>query len=281
MPPDPAFRRCVDPAGAELPLAEAALLFARTEYPRLDVNAYLRRLDGIAAAVRERLPAAAGAVDTLRTLNRYLFKDYGLSGAGEDYYDPCNSFLNDVLDRRLGIPISLSVVYLEVAWRLGLPLEGVSFPGHFLVKLALGDGLIVLDPFFGGISLDEDDLRQRLGLLLAADAADVADSADLPELLHSADNRDILCRMLRNLKAIYHHQGDLERTLTVCNHILAAQPDSAVDLRDRGLTLEQLQCPLAALQDYRRYLAVAPRSKDRQNVEERIEKLALDLPALN
>ena len=146
----------------EMNLAEAALLIAQEEYPHLDIGAYLLLLDDLSEKVRARLSPNASPEKIIATMNYFLFEEKGFAGNEEQYYDPRNSFLNEVLDRKLGIPITLSVVYMEVGRRLGLPLEGVSFPGHFLVKLELERNVVMLDPFSGGIVLSEQDLTNRL-----------------------------------------------------------------------------------------------------------------------
>ena len=273
------FAHCAKRPEADLPLARTALLFARSEYPELDIEAYLACLDTIATDVHSQLPAKASNLDKLRALNHCLFQQRGFSGNETDYYDPRNSFLNDVLDRKLGIPITLSVVYLEVAWRLQLPLQGISFPGHFLVKLPLDDGLIVIDPFFRGITLDEDDLYERMKLLV--DLGNVHE-LDLIDLLNATDKRGILIRLLRNLKTIYLQQDDLPRALNVCNHVLSLAPNSAPERRDRGLVLEQLECPQAALQDYQSYLQFTDKQTDTETIRERMRILqAKGFPRLN
>ena len=274
-----AFIHYTNRTETDLPLARTALLFARSEYPGLDIEAYLACLDTIAADVHSQLPTKPSRLDKLRALNYCLFQQRGFSGNETDYYDPRNSFLNDVLDRKLGIPITLSVIYLEVAWRLQLPLQGISFPGHFLVKLPLDDGLIVIDPFFSGITLDEADLHERMKLLV--DQGTLND-LDLISLLNATDKRGILIRLLRNLKAIYLQHEDLPRALNVCNHILSIAPHSAPERRDRGLVLEQLECPQAALRDYQSCLQLADDNVDTEVIRERLLALrAKGLPRLN
>ena len=146
----------------EISLAEGALLIAAEEYEDLDVAEYLQRIDAMGAALRQRLREDISTSDALVALNRYIFEELGFSGNADDYYDPRNSYLNDVIERKLGIPITLSVVYIEIGRRIGLPLQGVSFPSHFLVTCALRDGTVVLDPFAGGASLGLEDLQERL-----------------------------------------------------------------------------------------------------------------------
>src|SRR4029079_14604952 len=143
----------------ETGLAEGALLIAAEEYDNLDVGDYLRRVDAMGTTLRQRPREDISTSDALVALNRYVFEELGFSGNADDYYDPRNSYLNDVIDRKLGIPITLSVVYMEVGRRVGLPLEGVSFPGHFLVRVQVRGGVLVLDPFAGGLPQSEADLR--------------------------------------------------------------------------------------------------------------------------
>ena len=254
----------------ELNLAEAALLIAVDEYPQLQVAPYLLQLDQIAAAVQDRLPEGASYLQVIRVLNQYLFEDQGFSGNMKNYSDPRNSYLNEVLDRKVGIPITLSVVYMEVGWRLGIPLEGVSFPGHFLVKFAHGDGEVVLDPFFKGISLSEKALEGRLRHLLGAD---VPARDFLPHLLAGATKKETLVRMLRNLKAIYLKHDDQLRALSCANRILAVVPSNAQELRDRGEIYERLECPRAAVADFARYLELTPEAEDAEDVHRRLVDL--------
>ena len=150
-------------------LAEAVLLLSQKDYPALDIPYYLRRLDALAAHARAHLPASAGELERVAVLNRILFDEEGFRGNAEDYYDPRNSYLNEVLDRKCGIPISLSIIYLAVGQRLGLSLEGVSFPGHFLVKLATGSSMVVLDPFVRGQVVSEVELRLLLQTVQVGD----------------------------------------------------------------------------------------------------------------
>lgn len=265
--PNEAFRSEVARPDDQLDLLRCTLLIARDEYPNLDIEAYIRRLDEWAAQVKQLIPPDAGQEAKVRRLNHFLFNHLGFSGNTDDFYDPRNSYLNEVLDRRRGIPISLSVVYLELGRRLELPLQGVSFPGHFLVKFAHQGGEVVLDPFNHGISLSEEDLRRRL--------QDIFDEnvEDLSPFLVSADNKDILVRMLSNLKAIYQNQGEGEQALKVVNKILVINPALTEQYRDRGLLLNSLECYHAALKDLQSYLKAKPEAED----AEPIRKLVIGL----
>lgn len=264
------FAALVDRAEEELNLAEAALVIALEEYPDLDIAAYLLRLDAIAAAIRSRLPRGTSPLQTIQVMNQYLFSEQGFAGNLKNYSDPRNSYLNEVLDRKIGIPITLSVVYMEIGWRLAIPLEGVSFPGHFLVKFSYSGGEVVLDPFFQGISLDREALEKRIRQLLGGNAP-VRDF--LPHLLTGATKKETLVRMLRNLKAIYLKQNELPRALSCTDRILAVIPNNAQELRDRAQLYDRLECVRAALADFSRYLALTPEAEDAEAVHKRLVEL--------
>lgn len=272
------FETIVAKSEDELNLAEAALLIAVDEYPQLQIARYLLQLDQIAAAIQDRLPGGASHLQVTRVLNQYLFDEQGFAGNMENYSDPRNSYLNEVLDRRVGIPITLSVVYMEVGWRLGVPLEGVSFPGHFLVKFSHRDGEVVLDPFFKGISLSEKALEGRLRHLLGSD---VPARDFLPHLLAGATKKETLVRMLRNLKAIYLKHEDQLRALSCTDRILAVVPNNAQELRERGELYDRLECPRAAVADFARYLELTPEAEDADDVRRRLVELRASALRLN
>ncbi|HKJ07657.1 MAG TPA: tetratricopeptide repeat protein, partial [Gammaproteobacteria bacterium] len=251
-------------------VAEAALWVAKSEYPSLDVTAYLRCLDRWGAEVRSRLPDQPTAEQIVLTLNEFLFEELGFDGDMDSYYDPRNSYLNEVMDRRLGIPITLSILYLDVGCSAGLPLEGVSFPGHFLVKFSVQQGEVVLDPFSQGVSLEEADLEE---LLARAEVNLHAARPSLTQLLVGADPRDILVRMLRNLKGIYLHQKNLHKTLHMMDLIVAVRPDTPFEYRDRARVYQELECFGAALADYRHYLELSPRADDAEEIRGRVIEL--------
>lgn len=254
----------------EASLAEGALLIAAQEYEHLDIDAYLGRIDEMAAALRQRLRSDIPPTEALMALNRYLFEELSFSGNAGDYYDPRNSFLNDVIDRRLGIPITLAVLYIEVGRRIGLPLEGVSFPAHFLVKCELREGTIVIDPFARGASLGVDDLQERLKTFAKAEDPD---PALLARLLTAATPREIWARMLRNLRAIYLSKGETLKALAASDRVLTLLPDAAEDYRERAELYAASECFRAAVADYREYLKLRPDAHDRRAVAERIAEL--------
>lgn len=257
-------------AGERTDLARAALTVARIGHPTLDPAASLRRLDALADAVRPRLVAGAPPVEAATVLTGYLFGEYGLKGNDADYYDPRNSFLNDVLERRTGIPISLAVVVIETGRRLGLPIAGVGFPGHFLVRVPGPGGPVLLDPFFGGRPIGERELLARYRAMRGERASD----AELPpDALDTTGTIGILTRMLRNLLRVYLEREDHAQALATVELILVLVPDSADELRVRALLYEHLECFAAALADFRRYVALAPGARDVTQIRDRIARL--------
>ena len=246
-------------------LAEAALLVAQEEYPSLDIAAYVRRLDDLAGAAGTDVRPGLAPPEQVARLNHFLFVECGFAVNNDDYYDPRNSFLNEVLDRRKGIPLTLSIVYSEVAQRLDLPVYGVSFPGHFLVKY-VGDIEIIIDPFFGTV-ISPDECAQRLRGIYGEEAR-----LDR-RLLRPARARDILVRMLSNLKQVYIQHSDFERALACVERILLLAPDTPRELRDRGIIYQRLECFAAALQDFERYLRLAPEDDAAQLIRDLLPEL--------
>jgi len=245
------FRESIQGSDGKIDLAEAALWIAAEDSQPIDVADYMLRLDSIAAEVEPGVRLACSDRARVEVLNRSLFVDQHFSGNRDDYYDPRNSWLNDVLDRKLGIPISLAIVYIAVAQRLGLDVCGISFPGHFLLK-HVGAAETVVDPFVGRI-LDREDCRELLAAVGASDAE------FRPALqLRAATNREILVRLLSNLKYIWLRRSDFERALACCDRILLLAPDAPEFLRDRGLVHEHLECHGAAIADFERCLRLAP-----------------------
>ena len=259
-------------------LAEACLLIAQDAYPDLDVVHCLSRIDALAATVKRRLPSDAFAEQKVVVLNRYLFNELGFSGNARDYYDPRNSYLNQVLERRIGVPITLSILYMEIGQRLGLRLQGVSFPGHFLVKLRVTGGQLVIDPFCGGETQSESDLRARLALVLPQREAD---TLPLPRFLQAATSRQILARVLRNLKGIYLQSGKAQNTLEVMQRMVMVAPHAAEEVRDRGLAYYKLDCFRAALADLQDYLERRPDAADADEIRDKAAVLRLLCSRLN
>lgn len=273
------WARVADPDAPATRLAEGALLIAHHEYPDLDIDAWLRRLQDMADTLRRRLRDDITPPETILALNRYLFDELAFSGNGTDYYDPRNSYLNDVIERRLGIPISLSVLYIDVGRRLGLPLEGVSFPSHFLVKCALRTGVVMLDPFAHGASLGADELRRRLSIV--AGGRPHGESALLQSMLQSASTPEILARMLRNLQAIHLHRADLAQALWAADRIVHLLPHAPAAVRERGKIYLELECFRAALADFRNYAALAPEAAAAEDIRDTIAELQQRASRLN
>jgi regulator of sirC expression with transglutaminase-like and TPR domain len=252
------LERALNAPGEELALA--ALAIARVEYPSLDAGPYLQRLDrmGREAAERIRHAREAGQLDPVRTLNEYLYDEQRFTGNRDQYDDPRNSFLNEVLDRRTGIPITLAVVYLEVARRAGLRVDGINFPGHFLLRAADGPALrtgelLIIDPFHAGALLSEHDCRELLRQHVGEEAA--FDRS----LLSPATRHDIVVRMLVNLKRLYVRMRSFPQARFIADLLLTVDPSAISELRDRGLLAYHLQDFAAALRDLEEYLRLAPK----------------------
>jgi regulator of sirC expression with transglutaminase-like and TPR domain len=271
------LRQIVSGPDDEISLAEAALLIAGHGYPDLNVAAYLSRIDELAHMLRLRIDEEDGIPDRISVLNNFLFGELGFAANSDDYYDPRNSFLNEVLERRTGIPITLSVIYMELGRKIGLPLQGVSFPGHFLVKCAVPEGAVVLDPYSGGISLGLADLQKRLREVQGGEVS----RAIVAELLVSASNKEIIVRLLRNLKAIYLQEHDLDKALPIMDWIIATMPEQSPELRDRGMVYQELECPRAALTDFETYLKLSPSAEDAGDIRARVIELRKEVARLN
>ncbi len=276
-----AFGKLLSEKEQNIDLARACLMIAEDAYPSLEPERYLAEIDALALRLRARLKNQS-VEERVMALNELLFEDLGYRGNTEDYYDPRNSYLNEVIERRTGIPITLSVLYMEVGRRAGLPLEGVSFPGHFLVRLRLHGGALVLDPFSGGAPQSEDELRERLQRVIPEGAAEVP-VAELPldQFLEPATHRQILARLLRNLKVIYRDAGRSDRLLDVLNRMLVVSPGSAADLRDRGYAYQRLECWRPALADLTAYLERDPDAADVDEVRSALADLAARCALLN
>ncbi len=271
------IRTLVKRAGRDVPLGEAALLVAETEYPGLSAEAGIAKLDEHAANVRRAVQAAgASGRAAVDILSAYLFRDAGFRGNRGDYYDPRNSYLNEVLERRLGIPITLSILYCEVGRRAGLRPEPVGFPGHFLVKHELKEEkTLVLDPFEAGRVLHRPDLER---LLEARFGLEVPFG---PQLLRAAEPREILARVLRNLKSIYMRRGDLERAFRTVDQILIFEPGAREERRDRGHLAARLGRFDRALCDHVHYARALPDNPERRTIRGEIDTLRRRRSALN
>ena len=283
MPAPDRFAELLAREEAQIDLARACLLISQDAYPGLDVEGYLGEIERFAARLRGRLQGSRGAEDRVVELNQFLFDELGFHGNARDYYDPRNSYLNEVLDRRMGIPLTLSVLYLEVGRRIGLALEGVSFPGHFLVRLPLRGSMLVLDPFSGGEPQSETDLRARLRRVVPAGTTGPVPLEELPleQFLEPAGKRQILARLLRNLKGIYREADKPERLLEVLNRMLTVAPEAHGELRERGLVYQRLECYRAALKDLSDYSSLEPDAPDIEDVRTKVLELSALCARLN
>jgi regulator of sirC expression with transglutaminase-like and TPR domain len=241
-----------------IPLFEAALSIAQDIDPQLDLGATQLEMDTLAARLAKRLPSDASHVQKLRMLNHFFYQELGFAGNVNNYYDPDNSYLHCVLGSRRGIPISLAVLYMELAHQVGLEVKGISFPGHFLMKLSVQSGEIVLDPV-NGASLSREDLEERLEPYLSQNSER---DAPLSAYLQDAEPREILVRMLRNLKSLYFERAEWDLALGVQQRLVILLPDDVAERRDRGMAYANLECPQAALKDLEEYLVRRPHAQD-------------------
>jgi len=257
---------------ASLSLVEAAAAIAQDAYPALDTQAVLSDIDALAAKLKRRLPADAVPVQRLRWLNRFFFQELGFAGNVNDYYDPNNSYLHCVLQTRRGIPITLAVLYIELATQIGLTARGVSFPGHFLVKLKMPQGEVVIDPFTGQ-SLSRDELNELLAPYKRDRGLQGDFDVPLGLFLQAATAREVLARMLRNLKEIHRSAADVTRLLAVLERLVVLLPQIWEERRDRGIVYAELGDDAAAARDLTLYLENVPEAQDRQAIAERLAHL--------
>jgi regulator of sirC expression with transglutaminase-like and TPR domain len=242
------------------------------EYPELDVQQVLGDVDQLLARLKRRVPPDAPAMQRLRALNQFFFQDLNFGGNVNDYYDPDNSFVHVLLKTRRGIPITLAVLWLELAQGMDLHARGLSFPGHFMVKVNLPKGQVVMDPFTGQ-SLSREELAERLQPLHQRDARPDDMEPPLGLYLQPAAPRDIMSRMLRNLKHIYRQQEDWSRLIPVLDRLLVLYPLSWPEYRDRGLAWAEQGQAQRAQADLEIYLTRAEDAKDLEAVADRLADL--------
>jgi regulator of sirC expression with transglutaminase-like and TPR domain len=274
---DPPLREFAELTGrpdGRIDLARAALAVARLEYPGLDVDAYLERLDALARGV-DGPRRSADPVGRLHRLREYLFVEQGFAGNREDYYDPRNSFLSDVLDRRQGIPITLSLVLIEVGKRLGLAVEGIGLPGHFIAGARFGDSQILLDPFNAGALLTPEACEKLVGRAMGRKVALKAEN------FAAVTRRQFLTRMLANLKGIYWQREAWDRVVGVIDRLLVLDPKAAGEWRDRGLAWSNMGEVRRGVVDWERYLTEFPNAADHEAVKGHLRKARQKLAQLN
>ena len=261
------FAQCVSGGEGDVDLARAALLIAAEEYPQLVPEPYLHRLDIFTEQVRDRLSEETAPPVVLNEISRLLFEMEGFRGNSEAYYDPRNSFLNDVLDRKLGIPLTLGIVFLEIGWRLDLPLRGVNFPGHFLLRYEGEAFRLLVDPFHSGQIRFEDQAQELLDRVYGGSVP------MQPDYLRGASKHDILVRLLSNLKTIYLNTRDDAKALSAIDRILLIRPDAPDEIRDRGMVLARTGKIDEAIQALSRYLEAMPSAPDASRVKLLLDEL--------
>lgn len=258
-----------------MPLMEAAISIAQDEVPDLDTQGVLADIDRLADSLKRRIPSDAPGVQKLRWLNLFFFKELGFAGNTNDYYDPANSYIHRVLATRRGLPITLALVYIELATSIGLTARGISFPGHFLIKLRLQagkqNGEVVIDPFTGR-SLSREDLDELLVPYRTSRGLEGEFEIPLGLFLQPASSREVLTRMLRNLKELHRSAGDWLRLLAVLNRLIVLQPTAFEERKDRAMALIELGREAEAAQELSTYLENSPAGEGPITIDERLDK---------
>ncbi|MBI1798644.1 MAG: transglutaminase family protein [Candidatus Eisenbacteria bacterium] len=269
------FEKLVNTPAPMLDLARAALLIAAESDPQVDVEGEIDRIDGWAETLQARLEPGWNNLQKLARLRSFVFEELGFRGDRKDYFSPSNSLLHEVIERRRGIPLTLAIIMMELGWRIGMPLEGVGFPGHFLVRLAGEPGDLLLDPYRRGMSVHEEDCHRMLARITRG-AVEFK-----PAMIASVDKRQMIVRLLHNLKAAYLKRGDDPGALAAIERILMLEPGDLDQIRDRGLLLFRMQRFAPALESLNRYLARAGGAPDRADIEGHVVALRLKLASLN
>ncbi len=270
------FAAFVDPKieDEQIDLIRAALAIARTEYPSLAIEEYAERVEDLVRRVSARTCDANQP--PLAALNSVLFDEANLRGNRDDYYDPRNSFLNDVLDRGLGLPITLSILYMEIAKRVGVPLSGVGMPGHFLLKHYSPEGdETIIDCFNHGEILSRQECHIRLNEIYSGEMA------LRPEFLHPISRRQILTRMLNNLKAVYLSTRNFRKALPIADLTLVIYPRSAEDIKQRALLRYSMGMRGLAAEDLEEYLKISPEASDADEVRQMAQSIKRMLALMN
>ena len=258
----------------QIDLAKGALLIAKEAYTDLDIEVYLQRLNQMAEELQSQIGKEADTSDQINHLNHYLFESQGFAGSSqENYYDARNSYLNEVLERKTGIPITLSVVYMEIGKRIGLPLVGVGFPGHFIVKHQHLE--TVIDPFEKGQILSDADLSERLTQIFREPVS------MHPRFLQAVTNKEILARMLRNLRQIHFRAGEHQKAVNTAEQITWLAPQSAQDYRDLGYLYYQVNAYGRSLAAFDTYLRLSDDPPDQEEISRNIRVLTQQIAKLN
>jgi regulator of sirC expression with transglutaminase-like and TPR domain len=274
--PDPAlirrhFRDMLQRPDAQIDLARAALLVAAESDPTLDVDAEMARLEQWARELGRRIDPSWNNLQRLARLRTFMYEDLGFKGDVRGYYSPANSLLHSVMSRRLGIPLTLSIVFMEIGWRIGVPFEGVGFPGHFLVRLTGEPGDLLLDPYDHGASVHEEDCRRMIELTTGGTVP-----YD-PSMIRSLGKRDMIARLLFNLKVSCLKANDDPGALSAVERLLLLHPDDPPELRDRGLLLYRMDRYREARASLLAYLRARPDALDREVIERHLSALEMML----
>lgn len=255
----------------QIDLAKAALYISLEDEPEFDPDEYLNALDLMADEVREKLPEPAYPLVIIKTINSYLYGDLGFTGNQIDYYDPRNSFLNQVIERRTGIPITLSLLYLEIAKRINFPMVGIGMPGHFLIRPDFEEAGIYVDAFSQGEILFAQDCQEKLAQIYGR-------PVELqPQFLASVSRKQFLVRMLTNLKVIYLNRNEGLKALAVIDRMLLLFPDAVIEQRDRGILYYQLNRWSEAREDLETYLVNRPHAEDAVIIQQLLAKISQNL----
>lgn len=265
------IRELCAPDAPAMNLVRACLLLSRESYSRLRAEHYINRLERSIDTLSRRLPPSAPGARRLQALNIHFFEQAGYRGNTEDYHDPRNSHLNEVMDRRTGLPITLSLLYMALGQGVHLPLRGISFPGHFLVALEGAGEPVYLDPFRQGQPVSRRELEQRLDNL-GGETARLA----LSEFLHPAEPMEIILRILRNLKGAHLQRNEPLAAIRALDLLLALAPGLGPEFKTRGLLYARLQCPAAAIADLETYLDLEPQASDADSIMTYVEELRRD-----
>lgn len=257
------FTDMLSRSDSDIELDTASLLIAKEEYPELNVGDYLDRLNSMSEEIKSRLSADYSPSEAIQSMNDYLFAKQGFSGNQENYYDPKNSYLSDVLDRKTGIPITLSIIYMEIGRRLGLQLHGLGMPGHLIIGYRFEDELKLLDPFNAGASLTMQQCQERVKAMTNG-------GPFRSEFLRPMENRQIIWRMLNNLKGIYVRASDFKKAVSIIDRMMLITPKSATLMRDRGVIKYRMEALTGAVDDLEQYLKISPNAWDAAEVKQLI-----------
>jgi len=265
------FVREISKRDSELDVVRACLCISEDEYPGISRDAYIGKLQGIVQDARGRLEGNEGISERLSVLNDVIFNEYGFQGDSENYYSPENSYLNRVIDMRKGIPLTLSIIYMHVGRNMGLPLTGISFPSHFLVELSSPDSDMIIDPFNAGRTVSKGELTLILRKIFRNT------EVSLDPFITASGNRQIILRLLMNLKSSYMRNQDFRRAVRALDWILLMEPDMPEAFRERGVLSRKLGNLLYAKHDIKRYLQLSASEEERKEAQRLLDEIENEL----